>query len=238
LILTDMSLPIFFQENLDLESSEFELGEDASRHIIQVLRMQVGEEIMLTDGKGSMMIVKIVDDHKKKCRVSKMTLERIAPSTRKITIAISPVKNTSRFEWFLEKATEMGVHAIIPLICKRTEKHHFKKDRMKAILISAMLQSKQAYLPELHDPVSFLQTVKDSEHVTKCIAHCESGKEKNPFRQLCVHDEILILIGPEGDFTTEEIEAALTKNFIPVSLGETRLRTETAGVSAAALFCI
>jgi 16S rRNA (uracil1498-N3)-methyltransferase len=132
----------------------------------------------------------------------------------------------------------MGVHAIIPLICKRTEKQHFRKDRMQSILTSAMLQSKQAYLPLLFEPTGFSDVFALSDQKIKCIAHCEDGKEKNPFRSLCANEEVIILVGPEGDFTQEEIEWAINQNFIPVSLGETRLRTETAGVAAAALFCI
>jgi 16S rRNA (uracil1498-N3)-methyltransferase len=233
-----MNLPLFYQHNLDLQSPVFDLDEDASRHVIQVLRMQKGEKIQLTDGKGSMLIAEIEEGHKKSCTVKKISLEHKSPSERKITIAISPVKNTSRFEWFLEKATEMGVHAIIPLICKRTEKQHFRKDRMQSILTSAMLQSKQAFLPLLLEPTSFSEVFALSDQKIKCIAHCEDGKEKNPFRSFCTNEELIILVGPEGDFTTEEIEMAINQNFIPVSLGATRLRTETAGVAAAALFCI
>jgi 16S rRNA (uracil1498-N3)-methyltransferase len=233
-----MNLPLFYQQNLDLHSSIFELDEDASRHVIQVLRMQKGERIQLTDGKGSMMVAEIEEGHKKSCTVRKISLEYKLPSERRITIAISPVKNTSRFEWFLEKATEMGVYAIIPLICKRTEKQHFRKDRMQSILTSAMLQSKQAFLPLLFEATVFAQVFTNANQKIKCIAHCEEGKEKNPFRSICNNEDVFILIGPEGDFTTEEIEMAVNQNFIPVSLGETRLRTETAGVAAAALFCI
>jgi 16S rRNA (uracil1498-N3)-methyltransferase len=185
-----------------------------------------------------MMVAEIEEGHKKSCTVRKISLEYKLPSERRITIAISPVKNTSRFEWFLEKATEMGVYAIIPLICKRTEKQHFRKDRMQSILTSAMLQSKQAFLPLLFEATVFAQVFTNANQKIKCIAHCEEGKEKNPFRSICNNEDVFILIGPEGDFTTEEIEMAVNQNFIPVSLGETRLRTETAGVAAAALFCI
>lgn len=233
-----MNIPLFYQHNLDLQSSVFDLDEDASRHVIQVLRMQKGERILLTDGKGSMLVAEIEDGHKKRCAIKKTSLEKTPPSERKITIAISPIKNTSRFEWFLEKATEMGVYAIIPIISKRTEKQYFRKDRMHSILISAMLQSKQAYLPLLFEPTPYSKVFASADQKIKCIAHCEIGKKKNTFRSVCKNDEVIILVGPEGDFTSEEIEMAINQNFIPVSLGETRLRTETAGVAAAALFCI
>jgi len=158
-------------------------------------------------------------------------------SEKKITIAISPVKNASRFEWFLEKATEIGVSEIIPLICNRTEKQHFRYDRMKGILISAMLQSQQCWLPVLQEPVKFDKFILNEHTGQKFIAHCEDENSKLPLTNKLINHSTnkLILIGPEGDFTTEEIGLALKNNFIPVALGETRLRTETAGVVAAAI---
>jgi 16S rRNA (uracil1498-N3)-methyltransferase len=144
------------------------------------------------------------------------------------------IKNTNRFEWFLEKATEIGVSEIIPIICERTEKQNFRHDRMKNILISAMLQSQQAWLPILHEPIKFLEVVKNSSQQNKYIAHC-SEEEKKELSNETSRKSSIILIGPEGDFTKNEIELAIENKFVPVTLGDTRLRTETAGMVAAVL---
>jgi 16S rRNA (uracil1498-N3)-methyltransferase len=150
------------------------------------------------------------------------------------------LKNTHRFEWFLEKATEIGVSEIIPLVCERTEKEKFRADRLQGICISAMLQSQQTWLPVLHEPVQFedLKMWK-CENGPNYIAHCtDTAKQAFPHSHISTSPHSLICIGPEGDFTPKEIELALQHQFIPVSLGETRLRTETAGVVAAALLCL
>lgn len=233
-----MNLPIFYQEDLVLNAGLIELGPDASKHVVQVLRMKEGEGLQLTDGKGNLITGTIEAAHKKNCIVAKTAQEFRERNAKKLTIAISPIKNTSRFEWFLEKATEIGVYAISPIICKRTEKLQFRKDRMQSILISAMLQSKQVYLPQLNDPQDFSAYLQHQTNAYKCIAHCEDEANKNDFADLKMHPEMLLLVGPEGDFTNDEIATAIKQNFTPVSLGSNRLRTETAGVVAAALFCI
>ena len=212
-----------------------DIDEDTSRHIIQVLRMQEGEKIKLTDGKGHTVQGDIISAHKKHAAVQITSFEIAAKRTTQLTIAISLVKNASRFEWFLEKATELGTSEVIPLICERTERQKFRHDRMMGICRSAMLQSMQAWLPELHEPVHFNDVVKNAKHQQKMIAHCmkdakvEFASLYNP--SLDTH---VILIGPEGDFTEKEIAAAKECSFVPVSLGSTRLRTETAGLFAAA----
>jgi 16S rRNA (uracil1498-N3)-methyltransferase len=156
----------------------------------------------------------------------------------RVTIAVSLVKNASRFEWFLEKATEIGITEIIPLLCERTERQHFRYDRMNGILISAMLQSQQTWLPMLHEPLKF-------EHLKmhkfeKLIAHCEETEKKSLKKMLSEIEgtDSIILIGPEGDFTSAEIDTAIAEGYKPVMLGETRLRTETAAVVAATLLKI
>ena len=154
----------------------------------------------------------------------------------KITIAISLLKNTNRFEWFLEKATEIGVSEIIPLICERTEKQKFRYDRMKGICISAMLQSQQTWLPILHEPKQFNHlAIEQFGTQQKFIAHCNEASGKKNLSTFQPLNHSTILIGPEGDFTKQEIELALQNGFTPVSLGETRLRSETAGVVASVL---
>jgi 16S rRNA (uracil1498-N3)-methyltransferase len=228
-----MSLSIFFQEDI-FDSSSFTLTEETSKHVIQVLRMKEGEHLQLTDGKGKIVTAEIIAEHKKATEVKVISASDIAARTSQITIAISLVKNNSRFEWFLEKATEIGVSTIIPLICDRTEKQSFRYDRMKNILTSAMLQSQQAWLPALHEPIKFKEVIKNSTHEKKLIAYCDAG-EKTTISNHSISQSSIILIGPEGDFTNEEIELAKHNDFIPVSLGDTRLRTETAAIVACVL---
>ena len=231
-----MSLPFFYKEDIDLTTTNVLLDEATSKHIVQVLRMQNGEQLQLTNGKGNLFTAEITDDNRKKCAVTIIKKSEIANHKSKISIAISLIKNTTRFEWFLEKATEIGVTEIIPLICERTEKTNFKMERMKSILVSAMLQSKQCWLPVLHQPAPF-KTLQELKMQQKFIAHCEDENNKVPLINKLINQSTnkLILIGPEGDFTKNEIELALQNNFIPVALGETRLRTETAGVVAATI---
>lgn len=230
-----MPLSFFYEENLT-DFDRFTLSEESSRHIAQVLRMQEAEQLMLTNGKGQTLTVEIITPHKKKTEVKTIRKEFFPRTKPEISIAISFIKSASRFEWFLEKATEIGISAIIPLLCKRTEKSHFREDRMKTILVSAMLQSRQAWLPELHAPVKINEFIKSNAHEQKFIAHCVD-EEKKLLNDAIVNASAskIILIGPEGDFTEEEIYDALQQNYIPVSLGETRLRTETAGLVAAVL---
>lgn len=215
------------------------LDEANSRHMIQVLRMQNGEQVNLTNGKGDLFTAEIFDDHKKRCAVKILSTVQQEPSPNKITIAVSLIKNSSRFEWFLEKATEIGVSEIIPLICDRTEKQHFRFERMRGVMISAMLQSQQCRLPVLHDPVKYGKLAGMEFEGEKFIAHCEEdGKEQLNHALTKKPGNKIILIGPEGDFTKEEISLALKNHFIPVALGNTRLRTETAAVVSAAIMCI
>lgn len=235
-----MTLPFFYIETIEAASSLITLNEETSKHVVQVLRMQAGELLNLTDGKGNRLTAAITDAHKKHCVVQVKSIVQEAATEQKTIIAISLVKNASRFEWFLEKATEMGVSAIVPLICDRTERQHFRYDRMKGITVSAMLQSQQCWLPLLQEPIPFdayLQQVPVD--AVKLIAHCEET-QKRSLSAVAVSQakEVVLLIGPEGDFSPQEIAQALQHEFIPVTLGETRLRTETAGVAAAALLRI
>ena len=239
-----MGLPFFYIPGYDGVQSQIALDEDTSKHIVQVLRMKEGEQLNLTDGKGNVLTCGITAVSKRHCEVEVLSAVIYPESSKKITIAISIIKNSSRFEWFLEKATEIGVTEIIPLICERTEKERFRHDRMKGICISAMLQSQQCWLPLLREPEQFKNLNKwKSETGANFIAHCIDGDKTqlthqpvNPRLNDSVGQEsTLICIGPEGDFTPAEIELALQHHFIPLSLGDTRLRTETAGVVAATL---
>lgn len=230
-----MTLPFFYIEELVKGEESIVLNKETSRHIVQVLRMQNGEQVQLTDGRGNLFTAAISDNNKKRCSVNIIQTTNHQPPTTNISIAISLVKNTHRFEWFLEKATEIGITAIIPLICTRTEKQHFRHDRMKSVLVSAMLQSQQCWLPLLLEPIKFNEVISKATQEQKFIAHCEEEKTKVQLASIKKNSDATILIGPEGDFTPDEILYALKNNFTPVALGNTRLRSETAGVVAAAL---
>lgn len=230
-----MSLPIFFTTAVAALNQVVTLDEDTSRHVSQVLRMQRGELLQLTNGKGTLLTAEIEESHKKRSAVRITNEQRISRTGSTTSIAISLLKNANRFEWFLEKATELGIHQIIPLICERTERQHFRMDRMQSVLVSAMLQSQQAWLPEMPEPQPFKQFIQEAQAEQKFIAHCMNDDSKRPLREL-VNTSLtrMIMIGPEGDFSKEEIELATTHGCMPVSLGSTRLRTETAGIAAAA----
>lgn len=229
-----MSLPFFYEPDILQGGSHFTLGEETSKHCIQVLRMKSGTSLQLTNGKGSLFPAQIISVDKKKAVVSVGQPEPVLPPRKKICIAISLLKNATRFEWFLEKATEIGVTEIFPMVCSRTEHTRFRQERMHGILVAAMLQSQQAWLPLLNEPLPFHTYIGRSIYDQKLIAHC--GNEiKQYIHDLPVPDNTELLIGPEGDFTADEIQLAVDNHYQPVSLGDTRLRAETAGIVAAAL---
>ena len=233
-----MPLPFFFHPDIPEQGSALTLEEDASKHIISVLRMQTGEQLLITDGRGRSAKAVITGDHRKRCVVKVEHVDLISLHRPRVTLAVSPLKNASRFEWLLEKAAELGISAIIPLICHRTEKAHLRRDRLQGILVSAMLQSRQAWLPEFPEPMTFLEYLKVAPAMPggKFIAHCEPGDKQELNSAIPgPQDDRIILIGPEGDFTPQEIEVALAAGYEPVSLGHTRLRTETAAIFAASL---
>lgn len=230
-----MNLPVFFAKEITPQHADFVLDEATSRHCMLVLRMQTGERLLLTDGRGHRLEAEITDPHRKHGRVRILHIDMLPPPQPRLGIGISFTKNNARTEWFLEKATEIGVQEIFPLLCSRTEKERFRMERLEHILVAAMLQSQQFYLPVLHEPVEFDELVDGSAYPQRFIAHCE-GEEKHLLQnKLRPGVDTLILIGPEGDFTGEEIRRALGREFVPVSLGDHRLRTETAGVVACTL---
>ena len=231
-----MAIPYFNFAHLATMADEFALNENSSRHIVQVLRMKPGENLRLTDGKGVSAVVTIREANKKRCLVNIIEKKIQEPPKCRVQIGLSLLKNTSRFEWFLEKATELGISEIIPLKCTRTEKQQFRLDRMQGILESALIQSQQVWMPVLHEPKNFLEFVEGVQADQKFIAHCEPGAKRRLSEMINTHlSSQLILIGPEGDFTEEEIKQAIHDGFIAVELGENRLRSETAAVAAAAV---
>lgn len=230
-----MALPFFYAPAITGDTPV--LDEANSRHAITVLRMQAGEALHLADGRGHLYTATIVDAHKKHCAVQIVSSVYTPPVDNPVAIAVSPLKNAARLEWFLEKATEIGVHSIKLMQCRRTEKQQVRTDRLQQILVSAMLQSQRSWLPELEGPLPFEQ-VLTSVTDQRYIAHCLDADRVSLREAVRREGSKLLLIGPEGDFTPEEIEAALAAGFGAVTLGNTRLRTETAALAGASLLCV
>jgi len=232
------ALPIFFHSgNLSVGESVI-LEEDTQKHIVQVLRMHIGQEILLTDGKGTEAVVVITAAEKKKCAVQVLSASLHSPHSPQFHLGIAFTKNASRNEWLLEKATELGVTSIIPLSTTRTEREKFRIDRWQSIITSAMLQSRQFYLPHLLPASSHTQISASYASVSqKLIAHCMDGISRIPLNKILQpnHDTI-ILIGPEGDFTSEEVNFCISSGYQSISLGTQRLRTETAAMAVSAYF--
>lgn len=226
-----MPVPYFYEPSLLINTSTYTLSEDTSKHCIQVLRMKSGDRIDLTNGIGQLYEATISLADKKNTTVQIISQKTVAPTTQKITLGISLLKNVTRLEWLFEKATEMGVHTIVPLICEHTIHERFKTERMQNILQSAMIQSQQVWLPILSEPIPFENFLAEFNAAQKCIAHCEPSP-KTSIKELQVADDCILLIGPEGDFSPKEIEMAMHKKYQAIHLGVTRLRTETAGLFA------
>ncbi len=209
------------------------LNKDDSGHLARVLRAQAGDTVHLTDGKGFFYTCVVTEPNPKKCKVEILKKEAgkdIRPF--KIHIAIAPTKNISRFEWFLEKSTEIGIDEITPLLCEHSERKIIKTDRLNRVLVAAMKQSLKSHLPVLHKLTPFDELIRTPFSGQKFIAYVDEGVEDELVHVCRKATDTLILIGPEGDFSKREIDEAIKNGFIPVRLGPSRLRTETAGVTA------
>lgn len=223
-------MQIFYTPDIAVNS---ELPEEEAGHCIRVLRLTEGDEILLTDGKGSFYKAAISRAHPKHCEVSILeSWRQPALWNGRIHVAVAPTKNMDRMEWFAEKATEIGIDAITCLHCRFSERKEVKTSRLEKILISAMKQSQKAILPQLEGMTDFKTFVGRPFKGRKFIAHCEDGKKTLLKRAYHPGEDVLVLIGPEGDFSPEEIHLALENGFEPISLGESRLRTETAALVA------
>ena len=225
-------MQLFYNADIKITDSLFQFDKEESKHIIKVLRKRGGDTIHITDGKGNLFHAEITLESEKRCEVKIVKTDTFEPKKYHLHIAIAPTKMNDRLEWFLEKATEIGIDEITPIICEHSERKFFKTDRAEKIIQAAMKQSNQFYLPQINEPIALNDFLKNDTNSLKFIAHCEEDKKDLFKNNVQPNQSILILIGPEGDFSTKEIETALKNNFIPVSLGNTRLRTETAGVVA------
>lgn len=227
-------MQLFYNPNILKTATEVTFDKEESKHIIKVLRMKEGDTFRITNGKGSFFDAEIISANLKACLVKILSEETQKPLPYQLHLVVAPTKLNDRYEWFLEKATEIGVSEITPIICDHSERKIIKEERYEKILQSAMKQSLKAYLPVLNEAISFKDFLNSENHVDdlKCIAHCEQTDKISLKSILLPNKSISILIGPEGDFSTDEIESAKKAGYIPVSLGESRLRTETAAIVA------
>ena len=233
-----MNAPFFYIASYEASQQQVMLDETNSKHAIQVLRLKKGDAILLADGCGHLINGIIADEHRKACTVQIESVEFSARPDDPVILAVSLLKNTNRFEWLLEKVTELGVSRIVPLICERTEKETMRIDRLQAVLVSAMLQSQQCWLPVLDSPQPFSYLAHLKETASNCcIAYCGAVSKIPLAAWKILPGASLVCIGPEGDFTADEQAEAAANGFTTVSLGTTRLRTETAAMVASALLC-
>lgn len=210
-----------------------QLPEAEAQHCLKVLRMQAGDVVHITDGKGNLYKAALLETHPKHCLLDVLETLPQAPAWKgQITIALAPTKSMERVEWFAEKATETGIDVIAFLNCRFSERKEIKTERINKILISAMKQSLKVRLPKLQEMTGFPKFITQSFEGQKFIAHCHPRQKPLLSKTYRPGENALVLIGPEGDFSKEEVELAVKQGFLPVSLGESRLRTETAALAA------
>jgi 16S rRNA (uracil1498-N3)-methyltransferase len=209
------------------------LSPEESRHCVKVLRLKTGDIVHLTDGNGNLYTTKLVIDHDKHCELEIISTEpKYGKRNFHLQMAVAPTKNISRFEWFLEKATEVGIDSVIPIICENSERYNVNMERLNKVVISAMKQSLKTYLPEILKPVRFNDLIARKTNSEKYIAHCSESFHEELKQIIKPQNDTLIYIGPEGDFSPEEIKMAINSGIKPVRIGKSRLRTETAALVA------
>lgn len=225
-------MQLFYSPLLTKEDTSYTFDKEESKHIIKVLRKKIGDTLLVTNGKGFLFTTSIINDNEKKCIVKIEEYDFKEPQNFHIHLAVAPTKMNERFEWFLEKATEIGIHEITPIICDHSERKQIKLERFEKIIQAATKQALHRYIPIIHDAVPFKTFIQRTDNSHKYIAHCEDTNKvllKNVIPKAASYT---LLIGPEGDFSNNEIQSALKANYQAVSLGNTRLRTETAAVVA------
>ncbi|MEO8773439.1 MAG: 16S rRNA (uracil(1498)-N(3))-methyltransferase [Gelidibacter sp.] len=225
-------MQLFYNPDIYEETTQMSFTKDESRHIVKVLRKSSGDQLQISNGKGWLFIAEITTADIKNCTASILSKSFEPSRPYKVHLAVAPTKMNDRYEWFLEKATEIGVDIITPIICDHSERKIIKNDRFEKIIQSAMKQSLHNYMPELNEAISFSEFISQPFSGQKFIAHCEETKKISLKNALQSNADVLVLIGPEGDFSSSEIQLAIASGFKPVTLGNTRLRTETAAVVA------
>ncbi|WP_437395742.1 16S rRNA (uracil(1498)-N(3))-methyltransferase [Flagellimonas lutimaris] len=232
-------MQLFYNPTLDNSAKQFTFPPDESKHMVRVLRKSEGDIVHITNGKGYLFEAEILEADQKRCKARIISNRKSIPKRYKLHMVVAPTKMNDRYEWFLEKATEIGVDEITPIICDHSERKTIKLERMERVLQSAMKQSLQTVLPQLNPPIlcrEFLES--DVSTGLKFIAHCQEGDKMELKRKVIADNDTTILIGPEGDFSNEEIDLAKEKGYVPISLGRNRLRTETAAIVACATVAI
>ena len=225
---------MYFFLDPNFRVGQYELNAEESKHGIRVLRLKEGDQILIGDGDGQQFTCEISSTNNYTIKVKVLETNEFPKPKKELCVAISPTKNLSRFEWFLEKATELGVSEIVPIITTRTERPRIKEERSEKIILTASKQSQRAYIPKLLPTLSFQDFLTANEQ-KGIIAHCLSHRGRKSLKEVSEDHKSLILIGPEGDFTPAEIDAAERRGFQSVVLNENRLRTETAGIFAVAM---
>jgi 16S rRNA (uracil1498-N3)-methyltransferase len=226
-------MQLFYTPDLTDNSPIYYLNEEESKHCIRVLRLKKGDKVQLIDGKGGLYEAEIVEEHPKKVALNLLSQQQeFGKRNHYLHIAIAPTKNIERLEWFLEKATEIGIDEISLIICQRSERKEAKAERLNKIITAAIKQSLKAYHPVLNEPMPLLKLITKPFSGQKFMAHCEPGEKFDLKSKVEPNGRYLILIGPEGDFSPKEIEDALQNGFEPITLGNSRLRIETAGLEA------
>ncbi|MFH4965219.1 16S rRNA (uracil(1498)-N(3))-methyltransferase [Gaetbulibacter sp. M235] len=225
-------MQLFYNPDISEHTKQFSFDKEESKHIVKVLRKTSGDILYITNGNGWLFTAEITIPDIKNCIATIISKELKKKHPYNLHLAVAPTKMNDRYEWFLEKATEIGIDTITPIICDHSERKVIKLDRFDKIIQSAMKQSLSCYLPKLNDAVTFKDFMSQKFEGQLLIAHCEETDKKSLKKVIKRNEDITILIGPEGDFSVKEIEMAILKAFIPVTLGETRLRTETAAIVA------
>jgi 16S rRNA (uracil1498-N3)-methyltransferase len=222
----------FYHPRLDNSVQQFSFSPEESRHIAKVLRKKEGDLLSITNGKGYLFEAEILDANPQQCKARVLDTKRFHRRMYHLHLAVAPTKNIDRFRWFLEKATEIGVDEITPIICEHSERRKLNMERLERAIQEAMKQSLRTFLPKLNEAVPLETFLKQKQPILKFIAHCHEEEKMDLKRRVAADKDIAILIGPEGDFSKAEIDLAYEKGFAPVSLGESRLRTETAALVA------
>ncbi|WP_333693709.1 16S rRNA (uracil(1498)-N(3))-methyltransferase [Flavobacterium sp.] len=223
-------MQLFYNPSASNSSLSFTFEKEESKHIHKVLRKAIGDILFVTNGLGSLFETEIISISDTKCNVKVLQVKNYEAPKFKIHLAVAPTKMNDRFEWFLEKATEIGIQEITPVFCNRSERKAINSERFEKVILAAMKQSNQYFLPRLNQPIKLSEFLKKPFKGQKFIAHCEESDKSQLFQECLPKMDYHLLIGPEGDFTSDEIQTAIKHDFIPVSLGNTRLRTETAAV--------
>jgi len=225
-------MQLFYNPTITEFTEIFSFDKEESKHIIKVLRKKDTDILFVTNGLGFLFKTEITLASDSKCTVKILSFEKQPRSKFHLHLAVAPTKMNDRYEWFLEKATEIGIHEITPIICDHSERKVVNKERFDKILLVAMKQSNELYLPKLNEAVTLKEFLKHERTGLKLIAHCEEADKQTLKSVLKPNADVTMLIGPEGDFSEKEIAVALENSYIPVSLGNTRLRTETAAIVA------